>query len=209
MMQAEAVVADHVPAELREAVLSARMPGERLLWCGCQNAQDMARQTLPIAYWGIAWNTIWILLLWKMGAFDRGTFADPQVMLLACFPLLIGILLLFTPRLNAHLARNVVYAITDHRILTLTRRGKGDMQTESYVPAPGSEFECTVRRDGTGNLTYAKLPIPQGEGGSQTRTRTFQCISNVREVERLLWSTFMSAPTSRSAESPRPLNGVE
>ncbi len=89
-------------------------------------------------------------------------------------------------------AAKTIYGITDKRIVTVTVDQQGGANIEYYVPTPGSQFECVALHDGSGDLTYAKRRVKDGEGGTQTESSTLMGIPNVREVEHLLWKTFLS-----------------
>ena len=103
--------------------------------------------------------------------------------------LLLGLVVLAEPLWASQRAKRAIYAVTDRRILILRFFG-AHRTVQTFLRVSIAELKRTERSDGSGNLTFIRQPLRDGEGDFHYRTETFTYIANIREVENLVRKTF-------------------
>ena len=92
------------------------------------------------------------------------------------------------------MAQNTVYAMTNRRILILTRWSRRT-KTQSLHPS-AEDLERTEQSDGSGDLVFLKRMGRDSDGDPTTEKIQFMGVPDVRRVESLLRETFFSEPKS-------------
>lgn len=198
----------NLPTELAAVLEEKREPGEQLLWTGRPAPLRAVRGEWGLFVFAIPWTAF--ALFWEtmvIGFGTKSTDAPPGVpWMMALFGLpfiAIGIGLLSAPFVAMAKARGTVYAVTNKRVLFLTRKG-GKYETHSLVPQYVGDLRSTERGDGSGDLTLVAAP-QYGATSAAEHTRFFG-IPGVREVERIVRETFF--PGGYSATAAPPTFGV-
>ncbi|MBC7814059.1 MAG: hypothetical protein H7175_23095 [Burkholderiales bacterium] len=190
--------------ELRDAVQNEVRPGEKILWVGKPNPVRMALKTVPQLLMGVLWLgfCIFFFSTW-LGAFnftpsagdiERGVRAPSAIF--GLFPFIffgIGIWMLIAPLWQMFKGIRSIYAVTDQRLLTISRTPLGQ-SVISYGDEDITQVERRERGNGTGDLIFAKEQRSRSSRNSGRRTYWvdigFFGIDNVRHVEELVLDTF-------------------
>jgi len=166
---------------------------ESLLWAGKPQPTRMMIPALPASGLGIVWTSFTVNFIVGWYSFGHRDVSGPSGLFgmhgilssLFFVPfILIGVGMLLSPLWCYVIARNTVYAVTDKRALIIQR--KWPHRVETYGQSDMINVVRTERRDGSGDLTFAKKPGRDSEGHSRMGDVKFVGIPEVRTVERLL-----------------------
>lgn len=180
-----------LPPDLDQRLRSELQPNERLLWTGQPLPHAARLQSLLIAAFGIpftVFSIVWMLFAGWIGGSVATGFSLFSLCGLPFF--LVGLGMLSSPYWIPRLARRTVYAITNHRALTLRTSLFGTLTTESFTAQRLTRLERRERPDGSGDLIFEQFTEPLGSG-TTTTTRGFLAIPNVRQVQDLLTLTLL------------------
>ncbi|MBZ0281008.1 MAG: hypothetical protein K8L97_09720 [Anaerolineae bacterium] len=175
---------DSIPPEIENAVESELLADENLLWCGKPNALRRV--------FGQQGNWVWLLLmlptLFMIVRFSGGIAA------LSLMVFLVGLAGFISALRNYFTTRNTIYAITDQRVLILSRG-----QSVSY----GAKDLDKIERHGDdpGDIIFREtVRVQTGMYGmpiSRRQPEGLFTIRHARQVEALLLQTFVHTSPSQ------------
>ncbi|HEX5322572.1 MAG TPA: hypothetical protein VFW40_02220 [Capsulimonadaceae bacterium] len=176
-------------------------PGETLVWVGKPIPSRVAWSggTIPIFLFGLLWTAFFVF--WTGTAFSWAvspsrTTAPPTALEIA-FPffgipfLLVGLAMLSMPFWAYRTAGQTVYAVTDKRLLIITRLRT--LNVQSISPEILIGIDCRERPDGSGDLIFTSNQVTAVTPASNRRNlppEGFYGVPNVREVEGSVRTTF-------------------
>ncbi len=187
--------AAELPMHLRDALETEREAGEQLLWVGQPDPIRAVRGEWGAFLFAIPWTAFalfWEAMAAGMGFSPQTGTPKPVAWFFVLFGLPfvgIGFAMLAAPFVAMAKARQVVYAVTDRRVLFLQTTGKG-RESRSVVPRYIGDLQRTERGDGSGNLVIASPSNRHGNVQGQATENVFLGVKNVREVERLIRDAF-------------------
>jgi hypothetical protein len=205
-------VTPHFQALVEQELLS----GETLKWVGQPQPFRMARQHLVTSLFSIVWLGMVIFMYTQLtgnmlrprsfGGMSSGfsSFASIFQLVLALF-FVIGLGMLFSPLINAFLAMQTVYAITNRRMLTVKEYGISALNlvfNRSVISYGEKDIQRVERRDYGGDvgdviIGYETRTRRSRSSSGMYRTSTYTVpigllgVHNVREVEALVLETFL------------------
>src|SRR5262249_11589452 len=155
--------------------------GERLLWARRPNPVALAASRR-----GDLWGGLFFFgfsVLWEAMA-ARSADADPLFLLWGIPFILIGAGMVLYAPVSLWLARRMVYAITDRRLLILHRVPRHCV--ESFWPADIHMLAVTERANGRGDIRFWECIVrADDDDGTVTRDQGFFGIPHVRMVARI------------------------
>lgn len=193
------------------------LSGETLKWVGQPQPFRMARQHITTALFSIVWLGMIIFMYSQLTSNfmrpSRSSFGTSsgfssfasifQLVLFGFF--LIGLGMLFSPLINAFLATQTVYAITNRRMVTIKEYGISVLNlifNRSVISYGEKDIQRVERRDYGGDvgdviIGYETRTRRSRSSGGRYRTSTYTVpigllgVHNVREVEALVLETFL------------------
>ena len=197
MVKAQEIPTQRVPADLYEAMLSHRNPGERVIWCGQPNPRRVLRLH---SYVVVIYASQLLLAIGRL--LSPGTSHGQSLYLLNLLLLILTLCLSTFPIWIWRQAKQTAYAVTNRQLLTATRNARGKITVKAYVPCYSEVARCVELPDGSGDLYY---PNPDKQVNARTYINqpsgSFLGIPNVRAVEQQLQDTFGPAPRSAGNRS--------
>ncbi|MEO8394493.1 MAG: hypothetical protein ABI700_15980 [Chloroflexota bacterium] len=192
---------DYQDAELRETVSAELYPGEKLLWVGKPSPLRVVIQNLRDEN---LTSIVLILLIFSgfllaSGFLGAGRFAQGIIYLVVIVLFVISLaLLLISSSYTYWRAGQIVYGISNQRALIIRQTIDGkNVLAYNIMPY----IERRGRANGKGDLIFASKTVGAGNRSYRSsfnrnfylRTREigFFGIDNVREVEQLLFKTFV------------------
>ena len=176
-----------MPREMQDRAERELDPGERIEWISMPIARFFTPASTGAFIFGIPWTAF--ALFWTGGA-AWGTSQVEGAGWFRAFPLfglpfiLIGFGLLSSPLWAYRKARRTVYAITDRRALSL--EGGRTTTVRSFTPEQLKEIYRKERRDGSGDVIFARRTWRDSEGDRQAEEIGFLRVPDVRDVEARL-----------------------
>lgn len=196
-----------LPMPLREALEVEREPGEQILWTGQPDPLRSVGAEWGMFLFAIPWTAF--ALFWESMAVGvsfspKMASAQPMgwVFVLFGLPFIgVGVAMLASPFAAMARARQTVYAVTDRRILFLTKKGKG-RESRCVVPSYVGDLQRTERGDGSGDLAVAPSGSRSDNGTILNSPSKLVGIPNVREVERIIRAVFFAETKSQAHNKP-------
>lgn len=105
--------------------------------------------------------------------------------------LAIGIGIMLTPAWAPAMARRMVHAVTDRRVLTVGVRLMGGVYTRSMRPGQRVQISRTDRADGVGDIILSEGGAAMNEG--LTAPMILMGVRDARDVERLIRLLFQDS----------------
>lgn len=175
-----------LPQHLQQRLQAELKPGESITWAGQPNPDRYMKSAFMIWLFFIPWTAF--SLFWIAGAsgFRMPQFNDGW----SLFPLfglpflLIGVGGLSSPFWMRRKARSIIYAITNHRAISI--EGKKSFTVKSYLASDITNIERTEHSDGSGDLILRTESYRDSDGDQQTRRHGFFSVDNVKHLESLL-----------------------
>jgi len=166
-----------------ELVRAEMQPGEQLLWAGRPGAAALVRSRQSFLWGGLL--VLAFSVFWEMGAWFEQVASPRPLFLLWGVPFILcgAGLALYAPA-SFWLARRMVYAVTDQRLIIL--HGFPHLRTESFWPADINILTVTERTDGRGGIIFRERVVRDHEGDSTTLRDGFFGIAAVCDVARLI-----------------------
>jgi len=183
-----------LPPRLSAAV-KRELQGERVRWSGRPSPRRAFWTALPIVLFGIPW-TAGIGVAW-VSLFDMTTLAKLTGWMLLAMAgaglflltfLFVGLVMIATPWVAAHSARNTIHLVTDRRLVTI-RAGRLSTKVTTVWPADIVSIERKERPDGSGNLKLVLGAHRDSDGDKVTTQETISGVANVRGAELALAET--------------------
>lgn len=174
-----------LPIKLQTKVNGELKPGESVLWSGQPNPNRRMLTGFAMWLFFIPWTAFavfWVAMagsLQLLNGTSKGIFDF--------FPLfgipfvLIGLGGLMSPLWMRMNAARTAYAITNHRIITIS--GIFSTKYRSYYPPQIQFVERKERRDGSGDLIFSRETTRDSEGSNQTKEEGIYAVPNVKNAE--------------------------
>lgn len=156
--------------------------GEVMKWSGCPNPRAFAASSLAIFLFAIPWTAFSIFWIAAASGFQIPDFNNGfDFFPLFGLPFLfIGIGMLSSPIFKYLKAKKTVYVITNQRAFELyCGRLK---KVKSYAPKEIGRIERTEKKDGSGNLYFAKEQMRTNHGSREIKLG-FLGINDVKIAE--------------------------
>lgn len=176
----------NLPQHLQQRLRAELKPDESILWAGQPNPNRSMKSGFMLWLFFIPWtafSVFWIASAsgFQMPKWDSGWNLFPLFGLPFLF---IGIGGLSAPLWLRRKARSTLYAITQHRAISI--EGAKSITVKSYPAAQLTHVERTEHQDGTGDLVLRIEHYQDSEGSQQTKKQGFFAINNVRQVEGII-----------------------
>jgi hypothetical protein len=183
-----------VPRDLRDKVNSELERGERIEWIEMPIPRFFTPVSTGMFLFAIPWTAF--AAFWICGA---AGFKVPDFKLgFDLFPLfgvpflLIGLAMLSSPIWARRRASKTVYVITDRRAITFD--GGWSTTIRSYPPEKLQDVYRKEKKDGSGDVIFARRAWHDSDGDRHTEELGFLRIKEPREVEQMLKKLAESAP---------------
>lgn len=175
-----------LPQHLQQRLRAELKPGESITWAGQPNPNLFMKSGFTIWFFFIPWTAFSLLFIanalnFQMPQFDSGWSHFPLFELPF---LLFGLGGLSLPLWLRRIARSTIYAITNHRLISI--EGAKSITVKSYIASDLVDIERTEHPDGRGDLVLQSERYRDSDGELQTRDHGFFAIDNVRHVERII-----------------------
>ncbi len=169
---------------------------ERLLWVGRPNADRVAMENQELLLCGLILTALGLTGVPGMGV------TTSTLILFGPF-VLAGLFLLWTPARRVNQSSRTLYAITRERLIIL--RSDSGRCVQSLAPGDLGEIECVEQSGGSGDLIIALRAYRDGLTTPPDRIVRLSGITQVRDVQALLHSTFRT-PEEQEQEDTRSRN---
>lgn len=176
----------NVPRDLRDQVDRELERGERVQWIGMPRARFFTPGSTVAFLFAIPWTAFAVFWVCAASGFKIPDFSEG----VGFFPLfglpfvLIGLGMLSVPLWAYRKALKTVYAITDRRAITF--EGGRSTTIRSYPPDKLQDVYRKERRDGSGDVVFARRAWRDSDGDRRSEELGFLRIPNPKEVEDLL-----------------------
>jgi len=186
---------NQIPYDLREKVDRELESGEQIQW----QQMPVPRYFTPAATAGFLFGIPWtgFAVFWTAGA-AWGTSKTGDAGFFRAFPLfgvpfiLIGLGLLSGPVWAYRKALKTVYVITNRRAITFD--GGRTLTIRSYPPEQLADVYRKERKDGTGDVIFARRAWRDSDGDRQSEELGFLRIRDPKTVEAMLKKLAEQAP---------------
>lgn len=175
-----------LPQHLQQRLRVELKPDESIAWAGQPNPDRYMKSGFKLWLFFIPWTAF--SLFWIAGAsgfqipqFNSGRDLFP---LFGLPFLLIGLGGLSSPLWLRRKARSTIYAITNHRAISI--EGAKSITVKSYLASDIADIEHTEHQDGTGDLVLRAERYRDSDGDRQTKQHGFFAVDNVRRVKGLI-----------------------
>lgn len=205
-----------LPLHVAEAVKRELGP-EKVLWVGAPNPAAAFRSALVIYWFAIPWCVItfaWeaaVLAPWfspwlvPKSALIKGALEPAILMALWGLPFVaVGALMLATPWIAAHVARNQAHVVTQHRVATLTARPNQKIEVSSTNVTEVTKIERRPRRDGWASLDIHRGMKRDSEGDTVPDYETWAAIPDIDHVEALILKVRADRRAEKLGNGSRP-----
>ena len=172
--------------------------GESVLWAGQPAPRQFVVQSLPTFIFGAVWTafTANFIHCWYYrvperdvsGPYGLWGFHGLAIGLFFVVFAVVGLAALLAPVWRYFAALRTVYAITQKRVIII--EGARSRKVRSFGADQIGNIKRSERRDGTGDLTFAREPGRDDDGDLVVKDVEMLGIPEVREVESLLRTTF-------------------
>lgn len=173
-------------AELQKKLQSELKPVEFISWAGQPDPVRYARSARQVWLFFIPWTAFAIFWMVAATGFRFPSFEDPSnLFFLFGLPfVLIGVGGLSSPIWMRRRAKDIIYAVTDQRALSI--EGKRNLRVTSYYPKDLGTIERIEQPDGFGSLMLRSSAYLDADGDRRTKMQGFIAIAEVRQVHRLI-----------------------
>jgi hypothetical protein len=181
-----ATEAANLPDSLQARVEAELSPGERIVWADQPIPALLARNMLPLVYFGVVWTTLciagdvfWTYMTWKMGTPIFALFS-----VVASVPFLaIGVGMLCSPHFMRRSARRTIYVLTDRRAILFGCNWRGTLTVRSFDPCQLNDLVRNQHADGSGDLVLTRDVRRDVDGHNQLTDVGFLAVREVKKVE--------------------------
>lgn len=177
----------NIPRRLREVVDNELESGESIEWMEMPIPRFFTRISTGYFLFSIPWTAFSIFWMYAASGFKLPDFSKGGFSLFPLFGIpfvLIGLAMLSSPLLSYLKAFRTVYVITNRRAITFD--GGRSITIRSYPPEKLLDLTRSEKRDGSGDIVFARRPWQNSKISRQMEDFGFLRISNPKQVEQML-----------------------
>jgi hypothetical protein len=176
----------NIPRYLQDKVERELEAGERIEWIDMPIPRFFTPASASLFLFSIPWTAFAIFWMFGASGFKIPSFKSG----FSLFPLfgipfvLIGLGMLSSPLWAYRKALKTVYAITNKRAITFI--GGRSATIRSYSPGDLQEVYRKEKRDGSGDIIFARRTWRDSDGDRRSEELGFLRIRNPKEIEQML-----------------------
>jgi len=192
----------NLPPELVKVVDRELDSGEHVEWVGQPIAARMARQTIPMALFGIPWTAfavIWTVSASGMTSHGHNGGLQWLFGLWGVPFILVGFVILTGPIWMRLRAKRMAYLLTDRRAIIISLGLRSNVTVRSFEASALADLRRRERADGSGDLIFTTDPAGGNRGRNNPMAVGFIAIPDVKGVDdrvRRLMQQARNAPVS-------------